>query len=306
MNLKEGLWGAKLPRKIKRRGESQREGGEFLPLRPHINAKTRLYGLIGKPIEHSLSPVIHNALFKKYNINAVYLTFEVDDLDSAVKGVKALGISGLNVTMPYKEQILEFLDELSEEANAIGSVNTVVNREGKLIGYNTDGIGALKALKRFTEVENKNILVLGAGGAGKAIAYTLSRLAKVVVLNRTERKAKELEKFGVKGDKLSKESLEHYLGWADIVINATSLGMNEDKSPIPKELLRENLVVFDIVYSPLETKLLREAREAGCLTIDGLWMLIYQGAESFRLWTGVKPDVEFMRREALKSERQSI
>ncbi|MBO8173771.1 MAG: shikimate dehydrogenase [Thermococcus sp.] len=274
-----------------------------------INAKTKLYGLIGKPVEHSLSPAIHNALFKKYNINAVYLAFEVNDLDSAVKGVRALGISGLNVTMPHKEQILEFLDGLSEEAKAIGSVNTIVNREGKLIGYNTDGIGALKALKRFTEVENKNILVLGAGGAGKAIAYTLSRLAKVVVLNRTERKAKELEKFGVKGEKLSKESLEHYLSWADIVINATSLGMNEDKSPIPKKLLRENLVVFDIVYFPLETKLLREAREVGCLTIDGLWMLIYQGAESFKLWTGVKPDVEFMRKvalEALKSERQSI
>ncbi|AHF79880.1 shikimate dehydrogenase [Thermococcus paralvinellae] len=274
-----------------------------------IDAKTKLYGLIGKPVEHSLSPAIHNALFKKYNINAVYLAFEVDDLESAVKGIRGLKISGLNVTMPYKEQILEFLDGLSEEANAIGSVNTVVNREGKLIGYNTDGIGTLKALKRFTEVEGKRVLLLGAGGAGKAITYTLSRLAKVVVLNRTEKKAKELEKFGVKGEKLSKESLEYYLSWADIVINATSLGMNEDKTPIPKELLKEKLVVFDIVYSPLETKLLRETRKFGCLTIDGLWMLIYQGAESFRLWTGVKPDVEFMRKvalEALKSERRSI
>ncbi|GAB6101759.1 shikimate dehydrogenase [Thermococcus atlanticus] len=271
-----------------------------------INAKTKLYGLIGKPVEHSLSPVIHNALFKKYSISAVYLAFEVDDLESAVGGVRALGISGLNVTMPHKERILEFLDELSEEARAIGSVNTVVNRGGKLIGYNTDGIGALKALKRFTEVEGKRILLLGAGGAGKAIAHTFSRLTRVVVLNRTERKAKELEKFGVKGEKLSKESLEYYLSWADIVINATSIGMNEDRSPIPKGLLRENLVVFDIIYSPLETRLLREAREVGCLTIDGLWMLIHQGAESFRLWTGVKPDVEFMRREALKGERRSI
>ncbi len=271
-----------------------------------INAKTRLYGLIGKPIEHSLSPAIHNALFKRYNINAVYLAFDVDDLESAVKGIRGLKISGLNVTMPHKERILEFLDELSGEARAIGSVNTVVNRGGKLIGYNTDGIGALKALKRFTEVEGKRILLLGAGGAGKAIAHTFSRLARVVVLNRTERKAKELEKFGVKGEKLSKESLEYYLSWADIVINATSLGMNEDKSPIPKGLLRENLVVFDIIYSPLETRLLREARKVGCLTVDGLWMLIHQGAESFRLWTGVKPDVEFMRREALKGERRSI
>ncbi|HII67904.1 MULTISPECIES: shikimate dehydrogenase [Thermococcus] len=274
-----------------------------------IDAKTRLYGLIGKPVEHSLSPTIHNTLFRKYSINAVYLAFEVNDLESAVRGVQALGISGLNVTMPYKEQILEFLDRLSKEARAIGSVNTVINRGGKFIGYNTDGIGALKALKRFTEVENKNILVLGAGGAGKAIAYTLSSLAKVVVLNRTERKAKELEKFGVKGEELSKESLEYYLSWADAVINATSIGMNEDESPITKELLRKNLVVFDIVYSPLETKLIREAREVGCLAIDGLWMLIYQGAESFRLWTGIKPDVEFIHKvvlEALKGDGQSI
>ena len=274
-----------------------------------VNAKTRLYGLIGKPVEHSLSPVIHNALFKRYNINAVYLAFEVDDLDSAVRGIKALKISGLNITMPYKERILEFLDELSEEAGAIGSVNTVVNRAGELIGYNTDAVGVLKALKHFTEVKDRRILILGAGGAGKAIARALSRLAKVVVLNRTERKAKELEKFGLKGEKLSRESLEYYLSWADILINATSIGMNEDKSLIPKELLRKNLTVFDIIYSPLETRLLRDARKVGCLTVDGLWMLIYQGAESFRLWTGIDPDVGFMRKvalEALRDENQGI
>lgn len=261
---------------------------------------TKLYGLIGKPVEHSLSPAIHNALFKKHKINAIYLPFEVDDLESAVKGARALGIQGLNVTMPYKERILEFLDGISDDANVIGSVNTIVNREGKFVGYNTDGIGVLKALKRFVEIKNKRILVLGAGGAGRAIAYTLSKLTEVVVLNRTERKAKELEKFGVKGEKLSKGRLEYYSSWADIVINATPIGMNEDRSPVPGELLRKNQVVFDIVYSPLETRLLREAREAGCLTIDGLWMLVYQGAESFRLWTGIKPDVEFMRNVALE------
>lgn len=266
-----------------------------------INAKTKLYALIGKPVEHSLSPAIHNSLFKKYNINSVYLAFEVDDLETAIEGVRGLKISGLNITLPYKEKILPFLDELSEEAEAIGSVNTVINREGKLIGYNTDGIGALRALERFTNVKDKRVLILGAGGAGKAIAYTLSKLAKVVVLNRTEKKAKALERFGVKGEKLNKENLSHYLAWAEIVINATSVGMNEDKSVVLEEFLRKGLVVFDIVYSPLETKLLKEAKQRDCLTIDGLWMLVYQGAESFRLWTGIRANVEFMRKKALEA-----
>ncbi|AEC51236.1 shikimate 5-dehydrogenase [Pyrococcus sp. NA2] len=268
-----------------------------------INAKTKVYGLIGKPVRHSLSPIMHNALFEKYNINAVYLAFEVElgRLRDAIMGAKALGIMGLNVTMPHKVEVTKFLDELSDEAREIGSVNTIANEDGRLVGYNTDGIGARKALERVTEVEGSKVLILGAGGAGRAIAYELSKVAEVVVLNRTLEKAKELEKFGVKGDSL--EELPYYIEWADILINATSVGMGEERSIVPKNLLRPSLVVMDIVYKPLLTRLLRDARSMGCVTVDGLWMLVYQGAESFKIWTGVEVDVEFMRRVALEGLR---
>ncbi|AAL81817.1 shikimate dehydrogenase [Pyrococcus furiosus DSM 3638] len=263
-----------------------------------INGETKIYGIIGNPVKHSLSPIMHNALFKKFGINAIYVPFEVKkDLKNAINGVKALDIQGVNVTMPYKEEVIKFLDELSEDSQNIGSVNTVVNLEGKLVGYTTDGIGARRALERFTQVDGANILILGAGGAGKAIAYELSKVANVVVLNRTIEKAKRLEKFGIVGDSL--EALPYYVEWADILINATSVGMNEEKSLVPKNLLRPGLVVMDIVYKPLNTLLLRYAQEKGCIAIDGLWMLVYQGAESFRLWTGEEGDVELMRRVAL-------
>ncbi|CAB49372.1 shikimate dehydrogenase [Pyrococcus abyssi] len=258
----------------------------------------KVYGLIGKPVSHSLSPVMHNALFRKYGIDAVYVTFEVEELGKAIDGVRALGISGLNVTMPYKEVVTKFLDELSEDAREINSVNTIINLEGSLIGYTTDGVGARKALERFTEIEGRNVLILGAGGAGKAIAYELSKIANIVVLNRTPSKAKSLEKFGVKGGSL--DELPNYVGWADVLINATSVGMGTNESLVPRRLLRRELIVMDIVYKPLKTRLLRDAESVGCRVIDGLWMLIYQGAESFKLWTGIYPDVELMRRVSLE------
>ncbi|AFK23195.1 shikimate dehydrogenase [Pyrococcus sp. ST04] len=271
-----------------------------------MNGETKVYAVIGKPVRHSLSPVMHNALFKKYGINAVYVAFEVfpEQLRDAILGVRALGIAGLNVTMPHKEKIIEYLDKVSPDSKAISSVNTVINSNGELIGYTTDGTGARKALERFTNVEGSRVLILGAGGAGKAIAYELAKYSDVVVLNRTPEKARALEKFGIKGDALTMENLSYYIEWADILINATSVGMGKYESLVPKELLREGLVVMDIVYKPIKTKLLKDAEKAGCLTVDGLWMLVYQGAESFKLWTGIHPDVELMRRVALEGLRK--
>jgi len=268
-----------------------------------INASTKLYALIGNPVRHSLSPAIHNALFQKYNVNGVYLAFEILDskeMKDLVMSSRAF-IRGFNITMPYKREVMGFLDEISEEAEVIGALNTVVNSNGRLIGYNTDGFGAFKALERETTMNNRKILLLGAGGAGRAIACSLSKSNEVVVLNRSVEKAKDLEGFGLKGDVLDKKNLESYMGWADILINATSVGMNEPKSIVPKDLLDDKHIVLDIVYSPLKTRLLKEAEEKGCKVIDGLWMLIYQGARSFELWTGIQPDVDFMRKVALEA-----
>ena len=259
-----------------------------------------LYALIGKPVGHSLSPAIHNALFRYYGIEACYTALEVNpgELEEIVRGLRALS-RGFNVTMPYKTDIIRLLDLLAGDAEEIGSVNTVVNR-GKLVGFNTDGVGARRALERLVTLKNRKILLLGAGGAGKAIAYELSKDNEVVVLNRTLEKAKALEKFGVKGAKLSLINLSRYLRWAEVLINATSVGMNSDETPVPAEMLRNGLTVMDIVYSPIKTRLLREAETKGCLIIDGLWMLIYQGVESFKLWTGIEANPFFARAVAEK------
>lgn len=271
-----------------------------------MDAETMLYGVIGFPARHSLSPAMHNAAFREAGINAVYLAFEVppERLEMAIDGVRGLGIGGLNVTMPHKEAVINHLDGLSEEAEEIGSVNTVVN-DGELVGYNTDGLGARRALETVTGLRGRNVLVIGAGGAGRAIVYELSKTSNVVVLNRTPERAKALERFGAVGEALTEENLRRYTSWADIIINATPVGMNSSETPVPPDLLREGLVVMDIVYKPLRTRLLREAEGRGCTTVDGLWMLVYQGVESFRLWTGKSVDPELMRGAALEGLRES-
>ncbi len=275
-----------------------------------IDASTRVLCLIGKPVRHSLSPVMHNAAIRALNLNFVYVAFEVEpqDLGKAVEGIRSLGIGGANVTMPHKIEVVKYLDEVSEDARKIGAVNTIVNEGGTLKGYNTDGVGALKSLEMFTDVDGKKVVLLGAGGAARAIAYTLSgRVSELAILNRTEEKAVNLARnlanngSTVRGMRLSVRNLENELRDADILINATSVGMESNESLVPEHLLRPGLVVFDIVYRPLHTKLLRDAMKAGCTTIDGLWMLVLQGAESFKLWTGHYPDIRIMRNAALKA-----
>jgi shikimate dehydrogenase len=270
----------------------------------NINGRTGLLCLIGDPVEHSLSPLIHNIALRELNLNYVYMAFKVsrDKLSQVVEAFKVIGVKGFNVTMPLKKDIVRVLDEVDNRALKIGAVNTVVNRSGRFIGLNTDGIGAVKALeKNNVKLDGAYIVLLGAGSTGRAIAYALmDRDCNIAILNRTVEKSKVLSmeisngNARVEWGPLTEESLRIHLSKADVIINSTSVGMKpmDSETPIPKGLLRSDLVVFDIIYSPLETRLLKEAREVGAQTIDGLEMLLNQGLESFRIWFGVYPPIE--------------
>lgn len=278
----------------------------------NIDSKTKIYGLLGHPLEHTASPAIHNAAFKALGVNAVYLVFDVEPtlLDDAVRGFKAIGISGFNVTIPYKERIVPLLDRIERSAEEVGAVNTVQIERGALVGFNTDLKGFIAPLKelnlRFDEL---NALILGAGGAAKACVKALmaAKCKAITVLNRSEGRAAMLAQqyasANIRVGQLTEHSLEEALGKVDIVINATPVGMypNVDSSIIPKRLLRSDLIVYDLVYRPVETKLIREAKEVGATTILGYRMLLEQAAESFRIWTGMEPPKEVML-EALKRD----
>jgi shikimate dehydrogenase len=277
-----------------------------------INGKTRVCAIIGDPVEHSLSPVMHNAAFKELGLNIVYVAFKVtrNGLKDAISGAKSLGLLGLNVTMPHKNAVMGFLDETDSAAKAIGAVNTILNEQGKLIGFNTDGKGAMIALQENgVSADEKKMVLLGAGGAAKAIAFQAAQeVEELVVLNRTSEKAEKLaerlcKKFGnkVKSGTLSAEALKKELKTTDILVNATSVGMNPDVnvSPVPSDLLKRDLCVMDIVYNPLETKLLADAKAVGAKVVSGLEMLLYQGAVAFEIWTNCPAPVDAMKKAAL-------
>jgi len=277
-----------------------------------ISGKTRVCGVIGDPIEHTLSPIIHNAAFDHLKLDFVFLAFRVKaaDLKNAVRGMRGLAIHGLNVTMPHKSTVISFLDEVDPNVKFLGSANTILNKDGKLSGFNTDGVGALKALRENgVALSEKKVLLLGAGGAAKAIAFSLAKeVGELAILNRTAEKAKELaETLGrmfnkkVVGDALSSDAIAKNLRDSDILINATSVGMkpNLSQSLVAPQWLKSDLVVMDIVYNPVETKLAKDAKAAGAKVISGVEMLIYQGAASFEIWTERSAPVEVMRRAAL-------
>jgi shikimate dehydrogenase len=277
-----------------------------------ISGKTRVCGVIGDPIEHTLSPIMHNAAFKALKLDFAFLVFKVKvaDVEKAVSGMRALGIHGLNVTMPHKSAVINYLDEVDQAAKAIGSVNTILNKDGRLFGFNTDGVGALQALRENgVEPRGKKVLLLGAGGAARAIAYTLAREAdELVILNRTAKQAAELANLlkqtfdrKVVADTLSPNAIKDTLQDSDVLINATSVGMkpNANQTPVAFEWLRPDLAVMDIVYNPVETKLAKDAKAAGAKVVSGFEMLIYQGAASFEIWTGHSAPVEVMRHAAL-------
>ena len=262
-----------------------------------INAHTELYGIIGNPVRHSLSPIIHNGAFRRMGLNAVYLAFEVNHLKEALSGIRALGVRGLSVTIPFKTQILPYLDNLEDVAGKIRAVNTLTAVGGNLVGYNTDCCGALEALEEKADLKGKRVILLGAGGAARAIGFGLKEKGcQVAIFNRSLDRAEVLAKeLGCAYHPLS--SFTEMEGEA--LVNATSVGMHplESKSPVPKEVLREGMVVMDIVYWPLKTRLLREAEEKGCLTIDGLEMLGRQGSAQLEIWTGRRQEVGQIRED---------
>lgn len=267
-----------------------------------------LYGIIGDPVKHSLSPPMHDAAYEATGMDATYLRYRVDedDVRDAVRGADALNVDGLNVTVPHKREVAALDDVvLDETAERIGAVNTLEFEDDEIRGHNTDSSGALRALGRETTVDGKRVALVGAGGAGRAIAFALAEKgATVAIANRTERKAEnladEVNEVGAAGG-YGLDALNDIVPGADIVVNATTVGMEEDVSPVPADTLREHHVVFDAVYTPLRTRLLRDAAEAGATTVEGAWMLVYQGAEAFEIWTGRDAPVEAMN-DALREE----
>ena len=268
-----------------------------------IKGSTNIVGLIGHPVEHSFSPPMHNAAFKALEMDYVYTAFDVNpnDLENAIAGAQALNIKGFNVTIPHKIEVMKYLNEIDEVASLIGAVNTIDFKDLK--GYNTDGIGALKAIGEVTNIKNKNVVIAGAGGASRAISFYIAKYGadKLTILNRNVDKAQKLADdvlaSGLIDDVSSDDIKNMDLKDADILINTTPVGMhpNVDDAPIASgELMHEDLVVFDAVYNPNETGLLKEAINAGAKPVYGIKMLLYQGAESFEIWTGKKAPIDVM------------
>ena len=265
-----------------------------------IDGYTRLAAVVANPIKHSISPFIHNQAFEATNTNGVYLAWEVEatDLAETVANIRRYQMFGINLSMPYKEQVIPYLDQLSEEARLIGAVNTVVNREGTLIGYNTDGKGFFKSLPSF-KISRKRLVLLGAGGAAKAILAQaildgVSQISIFVRSSSMEKTRPYLEKIqnatGFRVDLFALEDvqdLQDSITKADLLVNATSVGMDGSSQPIPTSIvLPEKLLVADVIYQPFETPFLKWAKEQGNQSINGLGMLLYQAAEAFELWTG--------------------
>ncbi|HEK9101441.1 shikimate dehydrogenase [Bacillus pfraonensis] len=271
----------------------------------------QLYGVIGNPIGHSLSPLMHNDAFKNLNIDAHYHAFlvEEDTLGEAVTGLKALGVSGFNVTTPHKVSIMKYLDEIDPLAKQIGAVNTVVHRDGKLIGYNTDGIGYVRSLQSISKepLYQKRILLLGAGGACRAIYFSLADagVKEIDIANRTVEKATQLiagcqEK--ITSHALSLEQATEEQGNYDIIIHTTTIGMHPhvQHTPLQIRTLKQGTIVSDIIYNPFETKLLQDAKAKGAIVQNGIDMFVYQGALAFEMWTGCMPNIERMKQLVMR------
>ncbi len=270
-----------------------------------IDGKTRVYGVLGDPIAHSLSPVMHNAGFAHIRYNGVFAAFCVQDISRAVAGIRGLNLGGAAVTLPHKLAIQDHLDELDPMAQRIGAVNTVQNQEGTLKGYNSDWLGAMRALRETTPIQGKTVAVLGAGGAARAVGFGIrAEGGTPLICNRT-RSA---------GQKLAAELESDYIpisefdGACDILINTTPVGMwpQIDQTPVEKRWLRPEMTVMDIVYHPLKTRLLAEAGEQGCAVVDGLAMFVYQGAFQFELWTGQTAPVAVMRARVLECLNEEL
>ena len=275
-----------------------------------INGETVVCGLFGYPVAHSFSPEMHNRAFDELGLNWAYLPFEVkpEHLSQAVEAVRALNLVGVNVTVPHKERVIEFLDEITQAAKTIGAVNVIVNDGGKLIGHNTDGIGFIKSLEEAKfNVSGKKAVVLGAGGAAKAVCVQLAYegIAELTIVNRNIEKASKLASLisNLKVDVITlrweqKKHIRDEMHNADLVVQATSIGMHPDNAfpPIPDDCFREGQIVCDLVYNPVNTKFLQAAKNAKATVVNGLGMLLYQGAAAFEMWTNKRAPVDVMRK----------
>ncbi len=276
---------------------------------PHLDAHTELCALIGNPVHHSLSPALHNAAFAAARLNLAYVAFRVEDVENALRGARALGIRGLSVTIPHKVAVIEHLDELDPLAARIGSVNTIVNRDGRLVGHTTDGLGALAALRAAdADPRGRDVVILGAGGSARAIAMTLALEAppeRLTLAARDPRKAstlaaqveRECRGIATAGLALDDPALRRCVRDCTLLIHTTSVGMAPDVNGcvVPSDWLVPAHTVFDIVYTPRETELIRRASRAGARTVLGLEMFVRQAAAQFELWTGVPAPLGVLR-----------
>ena len=274
-----------------------------------INPGTQLCGLLGNPVAHSLSPAIHNAAFRELNLNFVYLAFPVENLDGALQGIRALGnLRGFSVTIPHKVAILPLLDGVEKTARNIGAVNTVIKDRGRLIGSNTDASGAVQALQQGgVDLSGKRVLMLGSGGAARAIAFGLCLehpLKELIILGIDEPERTTLANdlrsktpVTIVDEPLNPDTLRMAIPQAQLLIHTTPIGMhpNIGETCVPKDLFHDNLTVMDIVYNPLHTQLLKDAKTAGCRTIQGVEMFLHQAVGQFELWTGEPAPVNIMR-----------
>lgn len=282
-----------------------------------IDAKTSVYCIIGKPVRHSFSPAIQNAAFMDKGINAVYTAFEVGDAGDSVRAIKALGISGASVTIPYKVDVIPFLDGISEISGMIGSVNTLISRDGKIFGDNTDARGFYRALTGKTSTDGKKIALFGAGGAGRAIIFALfyySEPFEVYLIDPDKQRAIDLaenirrsipqagRKKAAQIEIIGRDNWRDIKDTTDIIINATPIGMEPDtgSSVLDEDEIPEGRVLMDIVYHPHETALIKSGKNRNCEIVYGADMLLYQGAMQFELWTGLEAPVEVMRSELEK------
>ena len=273
-----------------------------------IDSNTNLFCVIGNPIKHSKSPLMHNAALQKAGENGVYVAFDIanDKLKEFIDGFKTMGIKGANVTIPHKENIMKYLDGLTKEAEIIGAVNTIYRDGDKLIGDNSDGKGFILSLMKEGEFDpkDKKVVILGAGGASKAVTIKLADegVKEIALYDLDEKKAEELVKYiqkmygeKIKIERINKNDIEEKVKESNLLVNCTPIGMKEsDPELVSEEVFSRNHVVYDLIYNPERTKLLQGAERKGAKVVNGLGMLVYQGAISFERWTGKKPDTEVM------------
>ncbi len=273
--------------------------GRGVQVSRHPQEVPPVYAVFGDPVGHSLSPVMHNSALRHLGLDGVYLAFRVKDIAAAVSGIRGLEIQGVSITIPHKVSVMEYLDKVDATAAKIGAVNTVVNRQGSLQGYNSDCTGAVKALLEKTPIKGRHVAIVGAGGGARAIGFgIIQEGGRITLLNRSSQN----------GEKLAKDLDCDFIPLAeatrlpyDVVINTTPVGMtpHDDCSPLKSELLTADTVVMDMVYNPLKTRLIKDAQKAGCRTVEGVSMFVHQGAVQFELWTGQKAPVDVMRRAVL-------